>query len=141
MRQRTAEATGRRRFQTVVLAGFAAAALLLSLIGLYGLLSYSVRQRMGEIGVRIALGARRGTVTGMFVRQGLRLTLVGLALGVAISGILAGLISGMLFGVRALDPTTFALVPLCMLTTAAVASFVPARRAARIDPVRALGRN
>ena len=138
MRQRTTEAASRRRFQTVLLAAFAAIAVFLALVGLYGLLSYAVRQRTTEIGVRMALGAGRGAVVGMVVRQGLMLTGAGLAIGLLAAGAIARTIASLLYGVHAFDPVTFIAVPVFMLMAAAIACFVPAWKAARIDPIRAL---
>ena len=138
MLQRITEAASRRRFQTVLLAAFAGIAVFLALVGLYGLLSYAVRQRTTEIGVRMALGAGRGAVVGMVVRQGLMLTGAGLAIGLLAAGAIARGIASLLYGVHAFDPVTFIAVPVFMLLAAAVACFVPAWKAARIDPIRAL---
>ena len=138
MSQRTTEAASRRRFQTVLLAAFAGIAVFLALVGLYGLLSYAVRQRTTEIGVRMALGAGRGAVVGMVVRHGLMLTGAGLAIGLLAAGAIARWITSLLYGVHAFDPVTFVAVPVFMLVAAAIACFVPAWKAARIDPIRAL---
>jgi predicted permease len=138
MSQRITEAASRRRFQTVLLAAFAGIAVFLALVGLYGLLSYVVRQRTTEIGVRMALGAGRGAVVGMVVRHGLMLTGAGLAIGLVAAGALARWIASLLVGVHAFDPVTFIAVPVFMLAAAAIACFVPAWKAARIDPIRAL---
>ncbi len=132
------EATARRRFQALLLTCFAAAALLLSAIGLYGLLSYLVVQRTLEIGVRIALGAQRATVLKMFVRRGLTLATLGLAIGLVVSLLGTRVMSGMLFGVRPFDPVTFVLVSGILLLVALVASSVPAYRAATLDPMKTL---
>ncbi|SPF45439.1 conserved membrane hypothetical protein [Candidatus Sulfopaludibacter sp. SbA4] len=138
MRDRTTEASARRRFQTVLLAAFAGIAVFLALVGLYGLLSYAVRQRRAETGVRVALGAGRGAVVGMVVRHGLTLTGAGLAVGLLAAAALARWASSLLYGVRALDPVTFIVVPVFMIAAAAIACFVPAWKAARIDPVSSL---
>jgi predicted permease len=138
MRQRTTEAASRRRFQTVLLAAFAGVAVFLALVGLYGLLSYVVRQRTAEIGIRIALGASRAAVVGMVVRHGLMLTGVGLAFGLLAAGACARWIASLLFGVRVFDPVTFLAVPVLMLLAAAIACFVPAWKAAAIDPIASL---
>jgi putative ABC transport system permease protein len=138
MLQRTTEAASRRRFQTVLLAAFAGIAVFLALVGLYGLLAYAVRQRTREIGVRMALGAGRGAVVGMVVQQGLMLTGAGLAIGLLAAGAIARSIASLLYGVHAFDPVTFIVVPVFMLVAAAIACFVPAWKAARIDPIRAL---
>jgi predicted permease len=138
MLQRTTEAASRRKFQTVLLAAFAGIAVFLALVGLYGLLSYAVRQRTTEIGVRMALGAGRGAVVGMVVRHGLMLTAAGLAIGLLTAGAIARWIASLLYGVHAFDPLTFIAVPVIMLVAAAIACFIPAWKAARIDPITAL---
>jgi len=138
MAERSSESEARRRFQTVILAGFAAIAVLLALIGLYGLLAYTVRQRTAEIGVRIALGAARRDVIAMVVRQGLAFSAAGLAIGLALTVVASRSVSSLLYGVSALDPITLAAVTASMLAAAGIASFIPARRAAAVDPVRAL---
>ncbi len=138
MRQRTTEAASRRRFQTVLLAAFAAVAVFLALVGVYGVLSYAVAERTAEIGIRIALGAGRGALVGMVVRHGLLLAGAGLAIGLLAAGAAARGIASLLYGVRAFDPVTFIAVPVFLLAAAAIACFVPAWRAARIDPIGAL---
>jgi putative ABC transport system permease protein len=138
MSQRTTEAARRRRFQTVLLTVFAAIAVFLALVGLYGLLSYAVRQRTAEIGVRMALGAGRAAVVGLVVRHGLLLTASGLAIGLLAAAALSRSIASLLYGVRAFDPLTFFAVPLFMLAAASIACLIPAWKAARIDPVDAL---
>jgi predicted permease len=138
MRQRITEAASRRRFQTVLLAAFAGIAVFLALVGLYGLLSYVVRQRTTEIGVRMALGAGRGAVVGMVVRHGLMLTGAGLAIGLLAAGAIARWIASLLYGVHAFDPVTFVAVPVFMLVAAAIVCFVPGWKAPRIDPIIAL---
>ncbi len=128
----------RPRFQALLLTCFAAIALLLSALGLYGLLSYLVVQRTLEIGVRIALGAQRGSVLGMFLRQGLKLAAIGLAVGVALSIALTRLMSGLLFGIRPTDPMTFVVVSLVLLLVSLLASSLPAYRASTLDPMKTL---
>ena len=132
------QAHAARRFQTTLLTVFSVIAMLLAIIGIYGLLSYSVRRRTGEIGIRMALGATRVNVVGMIVRQGIRLLVVGLVLGIAGSFALTRLLSGFLYGVRPLDPLTFTSVPLLLLAATIAACLVPASRAASIDPMEAL---
>jgi ABC-type antimicrobial peptide transport system permease subunit len=138
MRQRTTEAASRRRFQTVLLAAFAGTAVFLALVGLYGLLSYAVRQRRAEIGVRMALGAGRGSVVGLVLRHGLMLTGSGLAIGLLTAAVLSRSIASLLYGVRPFDPLTFIGVPVFLLVAASIACLVPAWKAARIDPIDAL---
>jgi putative ABC transport system permease protein len=113
-------------------------ALLLSAIGIYGVVSYIVTQRRGEIGVRVALGAGVRDVTGMVLRQSLGLSVLGVAVGVLVAIGTTRFLRALLYGVSPGDPATLAAVPLVLLLVATLASFVPARRAARIDPVEAL---
>ena len=138
MRAYIDEFSSRRRFQTVLLTSFAGVALILALVGLYGVLAHSVRERTAEIGVRIALGASRGDVLEMVVRQGLRLTLTGLVLGLAAAWGATRWLGSMLFGVEATDPVTFIGVPVFLLCVATLACVIPVWKAARIDPVEAL---
>ncbi len=138
MNQRMEESNARRRFQTVLLTGFAGLAVFLALVGLYGLMSYSVKQRTAEIGVRLAVGSTRGGVLRLILAQGMRLAAVGLVIGLAGAFALTRLVSGWLFGVGATDPVTFCLVPLFILLVAAGACLIPAWSATRVDPVIAL---
>jgi predicted permease len=138
MAQAVAASTARRRFQTTLLTTFGAIALLLALVGLYGVLEYSVRQRIPEIGVRIALGATRARVISMVVRQGLRLVLIGLILGLAAAFLLARFLTGALYGVPPYDPWTFLAAPALVLLAALIACCTPAWRAAHIQPIEAL---
>jgi len=126
------------RFQTFLLTCFAGIALVLAAIGLYGLLSYMVAQRMLEIGVRIALGAQRADVVGMIVWRGLRLALIGVGTGLAASAMITRLLSGMLYRVQPTDPVTFAATTVLLLVVSIAASSVPAYRAARMDPNKTL---
>jgi predicted permease len=128
----------RTSFTLVMLAIAAAMALLLGLVGIYGVISYAVAQRTREIGIRLALGAAPREVKTMFVRHGLALAGAGAAIGLAAAAGLARLISSLLFGVSPTDPVTYALVPLVLIAAATVASYVAARRAAVVDPVEAL---
>jgi predicted permease len=132
------QATAHRRFQTTLLTVFAGTAMLLGMVGIYGLLAYSVKQRTAEIGVRIALGASRGRVLGMILRQGLQLTVVGLLLGLAGALALTRVLVSSLYGVSAVDPITFAAVPALLLIVTIAACLIPARRAANVDPMRTL---
>lgn len=130
--------TGTRRFRAVLLASFAAVALLLASIGIYGVMAYSVAQRSRELGIRMALGADRGNLMGMVLRRGLLLAGLGIALG-ALGSLGAGsLLSNLLFGVTSTDPATFAAVALFLLGIAVIACYLPARRATRVDPTAAM---
>jgi putative ABC transport system permease protein len=126
------------RFQTLLLSCFAGIALLLSAIGLYGLLSYMVVQRTLEIGLRMALGAQRADVLNMIIRRGLTLALIGLGTGLLFSAIPTRLLSGMLYGIQPYDPVTFAAVSGILLLVSLVATGLPAYRAARLDPMKTL---
>jgi predicted permease len=125
---------------TALLGAFALLALLLASIGLYGVLSYAVTQRTGEIGVRMALGATSGHILRSFGRQGLALTFAGLVIGLVLAAIAARVITALFFGVRPDYLPVVAVVSLVLLAVAAIACFVPARRASRVDPVVALQR-
>jgi len=127
-----------RRFSIVLLVAFAVAALMLAAVGIYGVVSYLVRERAQEIGIRMALGARRPAVLLMVVRQAARLAFAGLALGLVAEVPAVYAIRSLLFGVRAIDPLTFVAVTLILLAVALVACFLPAHRATRIDPMEAL---
>jgi predicted permease len=126
------------RFAAAVLLSFAGIALLLAAIGLYGVLSYSVARRQREIGVRSALGATRGRLVGMIVREGVTLTVIGLALGVLLAAGATRFMQSLLIGIAPLDPWSFGAAALALLLVAVVASAVPARRALGVDPVTAL---
>ncbi|HSS78507.1 MAG TPA: FtsX-like permease family protein [Thermoanaerobaculia bacterium] len=133
-----AESLARTRFGTLLLGAFAGLALTLSAAGLYGVMSYSVAQRQNEIGVRMALGARTGDVLRLVVRQGLVLVLVGVALGLAGALALTRVLATLLYDVSATDPLTFAILALLLTAVSAVACYIPARRAARVDPLIAM---
>jgi putative ABC transport system permease protein len=126
------------RFNTLLVGSFAALALVLTMIGIFGVVSYTVRQRTREIGIRMALGANRSSVRGMIVSQGMKAVLVGVVIGLAGSFALTRFMSGMLFGVEPGDPVTFVTVSALLVSVALIASWIPARRATRIDPVLAL---
>jgi putative ABC transport system permease protein len=133
-----AESLGNNRFRTMLLGGFAGVSLLLSAIGIYGVISYSVTQRTREIGIRAALGASRGDVLGMVLRHGMGLAVLGLLLGVAGSFSLNRLLQTLLFGVGDRDPLTLAAVFVMLGLVAVVACLIPARRATQVSPVIAL---
>jgi putative ABC transport system permease protein len=117
---------------------FAGSALILAAIGVYGVVSFSAAQRTYEIGVRVALGATRSSVFGMVLGQGLRLVFAGLTAGVAVSLGLTRMLTSLLYGVAATDPITFLAVGVLLIATAALAGYMPARKASRIDPLKAL---
>lgn len=133
-----ADSVARARFGTLLLGGFAGLALLLAAIGIYGVMSHSVAQRQGEIGVRMALGARARDVLMLVIRQGLALVLVGVVLGLFGALALTRVLSSLLYGVSATDPMTFAAIALLLLAVSWVACYIPARRAARVDPLIAM---
>jgi ABC-type antimicrobial peptide transport system permease subunit len=112
--------------------------LILALVGIYGVVSYAASQRTQEIGVRMALGAARGDILRLVLGRGLVLVAIGLALGLVAAVSVSRLVSNLLFGVSAVDPVTFVVVPLTLAAMALVASYVPAFRATRIDPAAAL---
>ena len=128
----------RTSFTLIVLGVAGSMALLLGVVGIYGVIAYSVSQRTREIGIRMALGAQQPTVTGMFVRHGLQLTGVGVACGLIAAVLLMRLMSSLLFNVNPVDPVTYGTVSLGLAATAWLASYVPSRRAATVDPVEAL---
>ncbi|HJP93191.1 MAG TPA: ABC transporter permease [Pyrinomonadaceae bacterium] len=138
MDQVFAAAISKERFQTLLLGLFAALALVLASVGLYGVISYSVVQRTHEIGVRVALGAQSNDVIKLVIRQGMMLTLVGLVVGIGTGLVAARVLSDMLFGVTTTDPLTFGVVLLLLLLVAFLACYVPARRATKVDPLVAL---
>jgi putative ABC transport system permease protein len=128
----------RQRFQGQVLGAFAALALLLAMVGIYGVISYAVAQRTRELGVRMALGATRRHVLALVLGQGTRLALAGVAIGIAGALALSRVVASLLYGVRPTDPVTFVGVPFVLAGVALVASYVPARRATRVDPLVAM---
>jgi ABC-type antimicrobial peptide transport system permease subunit len=128
----------RTSFALVMLGIAASLALLLGLIGIYGVISYAVSQRTREIGIRLALGAQPREMTRLFVRYGLTLASIGAAIGLLAAAGLTRLMSSLLFGVSALDPITYVAVPCVLVTAAILASYLPARRVAAVDPVEAL---
>jgi len=127
-----------RRFSADLVGGFAGLAVLLASIGIYGLLAYMVGQRSREIGIRMALGARRDDILRMFLRKGVVLAGVGIVAGLVFSASTASLMASLLYGVRPHDPAVFLIVPLLLLAVATLASYLPARRATKVDPIVAL---
>lgn len=128
------ESIAERRFYVTLLATFAALALVLAAIGIYGVIAYSVQQRRREIGIRIALGATRERVIGLVMRHGMTLTIAGALIGLAVAGLLTRVLRGQLYQVSTTDPVTFILVPLVLVVVALAACVVPARRAVAVDP-------
>jgi predicted permease len=126
-----------RRFSADLVGGFAALAVLLAAIGIYGLLAYLVGQRSREIGIRMALGARREDILRMFLRKGVALAGVGVVAGLAFSASTASVMASLLYGVRPHDPAVFLIVPLLLFAVAVLASYLPARRATEVDPISA----
>ncbi len=127
-----------QRFTTMVMAGFAALALILAAVGIYGVIAYSVSRRTQEIGIRLALGADRSTVRGLVIRQGMIPALLGIGIGVGVGGGLSRFMQVMLYGITPLDPFTFSVIPLVLLAVALVSAMIPAGRATRVDPMEAL---
>jgi putative ABC transport system permease protein len=138
MEQIVAESLAQRRFALTLFGIFAAVALALAAVGLYGVLSYSVTQRTHEIGLRMALGAQGGDVVRMVLRQGMLLALMGVALGIAGAFLLLRLMERLLYGVTPRDPLTFAAIAGLLTLIALLACFIPARRATKVDPLIAL---
>jgi putative ABC transport system permease protein len=127
-----------RRFQTSLLIGFSLIALLMSAIGIYGLILYSVATRTREIGIRMAVGAQAGDIFRMIIGEGLKLSATGLALGLAGALLVAQAGSTLLFGVTGTDPFTFTAVSLLLILVAGAACYFPARRAMKVEPIVAL---
>jgi putative ABC transport system permease protein len=134
-------ALGTRRVSMQLFAVFACAALLLAALGIYGVMAYSVTQRTQEIGLRMALGAQRSDVLALVIRQGMSLTVIGVIVGLAGAWALTRVIGNLLYGVTATDPATFVAIPFLLLFVALLACYLPARRAARLDPTRALAQS
>jgi putative ABC transport system permease protein len=138
LEQEFANSVGQYRVIATLVSLFALLALILASVGLYGVLSYLVLQRTREIGIRVALGAHPGRVAGGFLTRGLRLALAGIALGTVVAWGGSRAVSSLLFGISPHDPVTFAMVPAVLVAVAGIASFLPARRASRVDPMIAL---
>jgi putative ABC transport system permease protein len=138
MEQRLAESVEPRRFQMLLFGLFTTLALIIATVGIYGVISYAVSQRRHEIGIRMALGAQSSDVVRMVIWRGLCLTLIGVALGLAAALAMTRVMKNLLFDVSATDPMTFALIALLLVGVALVASYIPARRATKVDPLKAL---
>jgi putative ABC transport system permease protein len=134
MEQALSDSVANRRVYLVLLSVFAVIALLMAASGIYGLVSYTVARRTQEMGIRVALGATTGKVLALVIRQGMFLTLIGVAIGAAGSLVLTKIISGLLYGITPTDPSTFVGTALLFAAVALIATYIPARRAATIDP-------
>jgi ABC-type antimicrobial peptide transport system permease subunit len=133
-----ASALAPQRLSTQLLSGFAVVAMLLAALGLYGVLAYNVTQRTQEIGIRMALGARKEDVLSLVIRQGMKLALIGVGVGVIGARILTQVMERLLFEVKPTDSLTFTIVSILLLGVALLACWLPARRAAKVDPIEAL---
>lgn len=138
MDQRLHDSLARRRFAMFLLGVFAATASILAAIGIYGVMAYSVNERTHEIGIRLALGAQPGNVLQLVIRQALMLTSIGIAIGLAGAIAVTRIMASLLFGVTATDAFTFGITSLLLGIIALLASYIPARRASRVDPMVAL---
>jgi ABC-type antimicrobial peptide transport system permease subunit len=138
MQEIYSKSLARTSFTLVMLAIAGSMALTLGILGIFGVISYTVAQRTREIGIRVALGAQKSELKWMFVRSAMVLTGFGVGLGVCAAAGLMQLMKSLLFGISPLDPFTYIAIPLVLIASAALASYLPARRAASIDPVEAL---
>jgi ABC-type antimicrobial peptide transport system permease subunit len=138
MEEVVVRSTARQDFNMLLLSIFGGSALLLAAIGIYGLMAYSVEQRTQEIGIRLALGAETGAVRNMVVLQGMRLVLIGVALGIGSAFGLTRFLAAFLFGVNVRDPMAFTTIPIALTCVALLAIWLPALRASRLDPIQAL---
>jgi predicted permease len=138
MQDRMHASLARQRFSTLMLGAFAVFALILAVVGVYGVMSYLVTQGTHDIGVRLALGAQRSRIVGMVIRQGMELTGAGIVIGLVGAAALTRVMASLLFGVSTTDLVTFSAVPIVLIAIALLASYLPARRATLVDPVVAL---
>jgi len=138
MEQLLSASVSQPKFRTLLIGVFACVALLLAAVGIYGVISYSVTQRTHEFGIRMALGARQGSILKMVVGQGLRLALIGTGIGLAGAYFATQVLSSLLYGVSATDLLTFVYISLLLTGVALLASYIPARRATKVDPMIAL---
>ncbi len=138
LRETVDHSMARTSFTLVMLAIAGAMALLLGVIGIYGVIAYAVSQRTREIGIRLALGARPADVRQMFVRYGLTLCALGVVIGIGAAAALTRLMNSLLFGVVPMDPLTFVAVPFTLLAATLAASYLPARRVSTVDPVKSI---
>jgi putative ABC transport system permease protein len=138
MPELVAKSVARPRFSTLLLGLFAAAALLLTVVGLYGVVAYGVNQRTREIGIRMALGAQRQNVLALVIRQGMQPAIAGVGIGMVGAFALMRLLAGQLYEIKPTDPITFGIVAFGLLVISMVACYIPARRATKIDPMAAL---
>jgi ABC-type antimicrobial peptide transport system permease subunit len=138
MDQLLSESVARPRFRTFVFLVLGSLALILAMTGIYGVMSYLVTQRTREIGIRVALGAQRGNVLRLVIRQGMSLAVIGVVIGLAAALALARLMTSLLYDIRPTDPVTFVAITLLLLAVALAACWLPARRATKVDPLVAL---
>ena len=138
MNELLSRSVAERRFLMLLLGGFAAVALVIATVGIYGVISYTVSQRTREIGIRMALGAEASNVLLLVIWHGMRLTLIGVALGLGAALALTRVMTNMLFNVSTTDPATFTLIVLLLISVALIAIYIPARRATMVDPLIAL---
>lgn len=135
MEEVVADSIAPRRFSRLLIGILAAVALILAIVGLYGVLSYSVTQRTREMGIRLTLGAQRNDVVKLIVKQGMSLALIGIGIGLAAALMLTRIMTRVLFGISSTDLTTFAAITLILAAVAFLASYLPARRATKVDPM------